>query len=444
MKVKIKDISVNSRKRTVDCAKVRELSESISNLGLLNPITVSKTNNNGRYELIAGAHRLEAHKLLGHKSIEVKVKDFSNFKKELAEIDENLIRHELSIMEQGEMLIDRDEILTSLNIRSKRGDNRYAKSARLTNDKIAREIGLSKRTLQERKQIVRNIPSSVRDKLRGTRYANNSHGLLQLARQPLYIQKIAAQKILRKKAHKAIKIDVNEPNIVKIAIQQAHRDYRLKEFSKKSKGIQLPDSVELLQGDFRKICRDKAKKNSVHLIITDPPYRRDALPLYKELGIIANRVLKPSGFLICYVGTMYLPEVLNFFLEAGLKYHWAGVIKFTKGRNVEWNRRVWSYIRHFLVFYKPPQSKKSKFFEDYLESERREKDLHMYQQTLSNIQYLISRFSNVGDVVLEPFCGGGTIPLACLSERRNCIGIDIDKKAIKITKARIAEYLMGS
>lgn len=61
MKVLIDDILITKNRRKVNQDKVKELAESIKEIGLLNPIILSKD-----YILFAGAHRLEACKLLGY------------------------------------------------------------------------------------------------------------------------------------------------------------------------------------------------------------------------------------------------------------------------------------------------------------------------------------------------------------------------------------------
>ena len=42
--------------------------------------------------------------------------------------------------------------------------------------------------------------------------------------------------------------------------------------------------------------------NSIDLIFTDPPYNEASLSLYGDLAKLAERVLKPGGSLITYVG----------------------------------------------------------------------------------------------------------------------------------------------
>ena len=90
MQVNIESIQVNSGRREALPDAVRELADSISAVGLLNPITVDRD-----YTLIAGLHRLEAAKLLGWAEIECNVSSLEGLQAELAEIDENFVRAEI-------------------------------------------------------------------------------------------------------------------------------------------------------------------------------------------------------------------------------------------------------------------------------------------------------------------------------------------------------------
>lgn len=117
------EIIVKDGRRTVDDKKVKELAESIKQVGLLHPITVRFDDSNGKeaYILVAGAHRLEALKILGKNSIEAKVIMKNNLQTELIEIDENLIRNELHYTERGELLQRKKEIYEELYPETKQG-----------------------------------------------------------------------------------------------------------------------------------------------------------------------------------------------------------------------------------------------------------------------------------------------------------------------------------
>ena len=83
--------------------------------------------------------------------------------------------------------------------------------------------------------------------------------------------------------------------------------------------FELPDNVKLIQGDFREATKE-IPDNSIDLIFTDPPYDGDSLPLYKDLGIMAARVLKEGGSLVTIAGHYALIKIGNYVEESGLKY----------------------------------------------------------------------------------------------------------------------------
>jgi len=95
--IKINEVKINEGRRVTDQKKIKELADSIKELGLLNPITVNEDGT-----LIAGMHRLEACKLLGYEEIKVNKINLNALLAELAEIDENLVRNELHWLEQGQ------------------------------------------------------------------------------------------------------------------------------------------------------------------------------------------------------------------------------------------------------------------------------------------------------------------------------------------------------
>ena len=114
MLISIDEIKVNPRHRKVESRHVRELADSITGIGLLNPITVDRQN-----FLIAGLHRLEAIKSLGWEQVECTVCDLDGLEAELAEIDENYVRFNLSTLEYGELLLRRKEIYEILHPETK-------------------------------------------------------------------------------------------------------------------------------------------------------------------------------------------------------------------------------------------------------------------------------------------------------------------------------------
>ncbi len=125
MRILISDIKVNPGRREVLPQHVEGLAQSITNLGLLNPITIDQS-----HTLIAGLHRLEAAKLLKWTEIECTICNLEGLQAELAEIDENFIRNNLSTTEYGDLLLRRKEIYETIHPEVKNGDDRKSEKIR--------------------------------------------------------------------------------------------------------------------------------------------------------------------------------------------------------------------------------------------------------------------------------------------------------------------------
>lgn len=191
-------ITVNKRKRQIDPVKVAELAGSINEIGLLCPIVVRRVNEH--FELVAGAHRMEAFKLLGRNTIPAEVFSGSDLDAELAEIDENLKRAELTVLEQGELLVRRNEILIERGERAQSGTNIKNLTGVMvtpvssTSD-IASEIGLSESSAHQRMQIAHDIAPDVKDAIRDTPIADSTTQLLALARMDEEAQRTVVERI---------------------------------------------------------------------------------------------------------------------------------------------------------------------------------------------------------------------------------------------------------
>ncbi|MDJ0692860.1 ParB N-terminal domain-containing protein [Mastigocoleus sp. MO_188.B34] len=188
--VPINKIRINNNRRPIKQEKVDELMESIRANGLLNPITLDDN-----WNLVAGHHRLKACEQLGLKEIECHIIVYQDSDRaRLAEIDENLIRNELRPLERGRLWLEREEILLRLGLLAKVGDNQYTLTGRnITGSEIisppiktakdlAKESGLSERTYQYDKQIIRNIHPDILQIIENTPIAQRQTALLNIAR----------------------------------------------------------------------------------------------------------------------------------------------------------------------------------------------------------------------------------------------------------------------
>lgn len=191
--VPIADIRLDGRLRQPDPVKVREIAESIARLGLLHPLLLSSD-----LYLLAGLHRLEALKLLGWQEAECRIVPYVHGSPEatLYALDENLMRNELTALEQAEYLLQREEILRSMRVRAVRGgqagninaasvaQNECVKLTHsfFTTQELASHLGMSRKTYQRRLSIAQNLSQEERDMIRGTPLANKPTVLLEIAR----------------------------------------------------------------------------------------------------------------------------------------------------------------------------------------------------------------------------------------------------------------------
>lgn len=99
--------------RTIKAIHVDMLARSIAEIGLLQPIAVRAVD--GSFEVIAGLHRLRAFEQLGRAQIPAIVRHDDDLHAELALIDENLIRNELSPIERDIAIARRKAIYAVLH-----------------------------------------------------------------------------------------------------------------------------------------------------------------------------------------------------------------------------------------------------------------------------------------------------------------------------------------
>ena len=201
MKIPIFQIKVNEGRREVSPESVHELADSITKVGLLNPITVDQD-----YTLIAGLHRLEAAKLLGWEEIECNVSSLDGLMAELAEIDENLIRRKLHYTDEGKQLTRRKEIYEELHPETQQGKRNGQTSKTDTvsvletkpfAEDAAEKLGTTARAVRRKIQVAQKLAPEVQQlaKDENIRFRD----ALKLSRLPLDQQEDAAVQLTGKK-----------------------------------------------------------------------------------------------------------------------------------------------------------------------------------------------------------------------------------------------------
>ena len=261
----------------------------------------------------------------------------------------------------------------------------------------------------------------------------------------------------------------------------------------------LPTTHSLLEGDSRKLSF--LQKESVHLIVTSPPYwtlkkyrahehqlseLQDYDSFVKELDKVwkhCYRVLVPGGRLVCVVGDVCLSRRKNHGrhtvvpLHASIQEHcrkigydnlapiiWhkiANVVYEASGNGAgflgkpyEPNAVIKNDIEFLLMERKPGGYRKPSVGTRVLSVISHENHKQWFQSIWTGIpgastryhpapypeelaERLVRMFSFVGDTVLDPFMGTGTTTVAAAKWGRHSIGVEIDPHYIHAAETRI-------
>jgi len=200
--------------------------------------------------------------------------------------------------------------------------------------------------------------------------------------------------------------------------------------------------TELLQlhhGDFQTVTADMPPE-SVDLIFTDPPYGREWLGLWDDLGLAAARLLKPDGLLVAFTGKLHFPYCMDA-LSANLTYHWLCSVGYEGAGRTVFGVRFWGQWRPLLVFRKGDVRKHRYAFDFQYSptSASPDQSLHPWAQSDFAASYYIGALSEPGDTVLDPMCGTGTFVRTAAALGRRGVGIEADASRFEVCKGLSVE-----
>lgn len=228
-----------------------------------------------------------------------------------------------------------------------------------------------------------------------------------------------------------------------VSINQAYQEVRKEEKKQKHEEVlharsddkarktaKLKNSLfDVRRGDFRKVLSDI---EAVSLILTDPPYPKEALPLWRDLGKWAANALADDGILVAYSGQMYLPDVLNL-LGENLEYWWCGAVVHKGTGNLTPLgfpvRKVINGWKPLVMFYKKGGCGFQRTFRDLVAGVGPQKNDHNWQQPVEEAKLLVEAFSLPGELVVDPFAGSGGFCKAAHECGRIAVGAEILENA---------------
>lgn len=144
IEIAVSDIIPNplQPRKTFDAGKLAELTESIKEHGVIQPLIVRK--NNGKYEIVAGERRWRAAKTAKLKTVPVIVREYDNAKMAEIALVENIQRHDLNAIEEAE------------------GIKRLMNEFGFNQEQAAKKIGRSRTAVTNILRLL-NLPAAVRE-----------------------------------------------------------------------------------------------------------------------------------------------------------------------------------------------------------------------------------------------------------------------------------------
>ena len=197
--VKLTSIEPNREqpRKNFDEDALLELSESIKQYGLLQPILVQQRKN--YYEIIAGERRWRACKMAGIKEVPVIIRNYSN--QEIVEISliENIQREDLNPIEEA---LAFKRLLTEFNLKQ---------------DEIAERVSKSRTAVTNSMRLLKlgeKVQQMVIDDMLTTGHARALLSIEDEEQQYLIAQKIFDEKLSVREVEKLVR-DLNKPEKVK-------------------------------------------------------------------------------------------------------------------------------------------------------------------------------------------------------------------------------------
>lgn len=189
-----------------------------------------------------------------------------------------------------------------------------------------------------------------------------------------------------------------------------------------------PGDVDIIRGDFRTAL--EVESGSVPLVLTDPPYPTEFLPLWSDLGKWSAQWLVPGGSLIAYCGQSIMPDVLDR-LREHLRYWWTialihGTSSMIPGK---WISAGWKPLPWFV---NGPGRRGRFMLADTIGGSTPRKTIPTgptgdWAQGVQELEPIISALTAPGDLIVDPFAGSGSVGIAALRFGRRFAGAEIEE-----------------
>jgi len=207
---------------------------------------------------------------------------------------------------------------------------------------------------------------------------------------------------------------------------------------------------QIIKGDCVKFLKN-LPNNCIDLIITDPPYgdnvgygwnnkiiKNNKNPLINCLALAeCYRVLRKNSTLYNFTNWKHYPFLIEFIM----KY-----TKFKIRHLIVWKKHNfglgWAFRHQYELILVLEKGKPKYNLTDFSDVQtcshiNHNKINHPHEKPVDLIRKMIQHSSKDGGVVLDPFCGSGSVCVACQEIGRKWIGVDIDEKWVRMARERV-------
>ncbi len=169
------------------------------------------------------------------------------------------------------------------------------------------------------------------------------------------------------------------------------------------------------------------------LIFTDPVYQE--IGDYLWLGNIAARILKPDSALLIWQGQQWLDKTFLALAASRVTYRW--MLGWYASNNMQMVGKIGRKIAP-LLWYEKGHSNPARCVREVKESPIPDGNTPFkWAKRTDVIAHFLSRFTEHGMTVYDPFTGGGTVPAVCKMLGRNYIASEIDPDTAERARERV-------
>jgi ParB family transcriptional regulator, chromosome partitioning protein len=179
-RVRIADIAIPEKSRSIRQDTVDALASSMEQIGLRTPISVRNSKKKG-IQLVAGRHRLEAAKKLGWKRIDAIVMHDDKLDRRIWHNAENLDRADLTALERAEAVAERAKDVAKKAAQDAHPGGRQPHDKGVS--KAAKAIRVSRDNIR-RSRAIAGISSAGKKAANDAGLTDNEAALLKIAKEP--------------------------------------------------------------------------------------------------------------------------------------------------------------------------------------------------------------------------------------------------------------------